>query len=35
MWNIVMVTYFNGVPLTDLTALILSIMVEVEMEVSL
>ena len=35
MQNVVMVTHFKGVPLTDLTALILSIMVEVEMDVSL
>ena len=35
MWNVVMVTYFRGVSLTDLTALILSTIVEVEIDVSL
>ena len=35
MWNVVKVTHFNGVPLTVLTALIFSIMVDVKMDVSL
>ena len=33
--DVVMVTYFKEVPLIDLTALILSIMVDVKMDVSL